>query len=76
MDCLKTRQDQNFTNKYLDKGKETRHLQLVSYQGGNKNINMHKIENIKIILLGPFNGLPIYRAAIVARNMLQYAFND
>ena len=27
MDCLKTRKDQDFTNEYLEKGKETRHFE-------------------------------------------------
>ena len=32
MDWLKTRQDRDFTIEYLEKGKETRHFQLVFCQ--------------------------------------------
>ena len=32
MDCLKTRQDPDFANEYLEKGKDTRLLQLVACQ--------------------------------------------
>ena len=56
MDCLKTRQDQDFINEYLEKGQETRNKKqdtnwYLANQEGNKNIKMHEIENIKIILL-------------------------
>jgi hypothetical protein len=32
LNCLKTRQDQEYKNDYIEKGKETRHFQLVSCQ--------------------------------------------
>ena len=47
MDRLKTRQDQDFTNEYLEKGKETRYFHWnLANQEGNKNIKMDEIENL------------------------------
>ena len=47
---IETRQDQDFTNEYLEKDKETKHSQLVSCQTRDKIFKMHDIKNIEIIL--------------------------
>jgi hypothetical protein len=52
MDGLKTRQDQDFTNENLEKGKKQYiYNWYLANQEGNKNIKMREIENIKLFLL-------------------------
>ena len=50
MGCLETRQGQDFTIEYLEKKQNISNWYLAKQEEG-KNIQMHEIKNIEVILL-------------------------